>query len=220
MSTGRILIFANGILPDLERARGIPRLGDLVVCANGGSRHARALELTPAALVGDLDSIDQEDRAALAGANVELVPYPEDKDETDLELALGYALQHDPSSIVVVGALGQRLDHTIGNISLLLDPRLIGRDCRLDDGVEQAFFCRDRSRITGSARDLVSLVPWGGPAAGVCTDGLRWPLDGDTLHPERSRGISNELLGDSASVWLESGLLLIIHRRRWRPPAR
>jgi thiamine pyrophosphokinase len=214
MSGARVLIFANGILPDLERARRILHPGDLMVCADGGTRHARALGLTPAALVGDLDSVGQEDRTALASANVELVQYPEDKDETDLELALRYALQHDPSSIVVVGALGQRLDHTIGNISLLLDSRLIGRDCRLDDGVEQAFICRDRSRIVGAAGDLVSLVPWGGPAAGVSTDGLRWPLDGDTLHPERSRGISNEMQGDSASVWLESGLLLVIHRRR------
>jgi thiamine pyrophosphokinase len=190
----------------------------MVLCADGGSRHALALGLTPSALVGDLDSIDQEDEAALASANVEIIPYPDDKDETDLELALSYALRHDPSAIVIVGALGKRLDHTLGNLSLLLDPRLTGRDCRLDDGVEQAFFCHSRSTLTGAAGDLVSLVPWGGPAVGVHTAGLRWSLEGDTLYPERSRGISNEMQAGSASVWLESGLLLVIHRRGLPPP--
>jgi hypothetical protein len=73
--------------------------------------------------------------------------------------------------------------------------------------------CRARTEINGAPGDLISLVPWGGPAEGVRTDGLRWALRGETLLPERSRGISNEMLGDTARVFVEYGSVLVIHRR-------
>lgn len=213
MSTDRILIFANGVLPDLEAARRLLKPDALIICADGGARHARALGLIPHLLVGDLDSIDPSDLSRLSGRGVELRQSPHDKDETDLELALGYALQYAPAQIVVIGALGARLDHTLGNISLLADARLSGLDCRLDDGIESVVLCRAQAEIRGTPGDLVSLVPWSGPARGVRTQGLRWPLESEVLYPERSRGISNEMLEGLAAVWVESGSLLIIHRR-------
>jgi thiamine pyrophosphokinase len=215
MSGARILIFANGVLPDLERARSLLPGADMLICADGGLRHARALGQTPAVVVGDLDSIDREQLAALAAANVELVQHPVDKDQTDLELALNYAVQHDPSSITIVGALGGRLDHALGNISLMLHPVLVGRDCRLDDGVEEAFFVADHAGVVGDPGDHVSLLPWGVPANGVHTEGLRWPLRGETLHAHRSRGVSNEMLTYQASIRLDSGLLLVVHSRKF-----
>ena len=219
MGTLRILIFANGELPDLEAARQLLTPEDLVICADGGSRHALALGLTPDALLGDLDSITEDELARLAGGKTAVVRYQRDKDETDLELALNYALEQDPARIVIVGALGGRLDHALGNIALLADPRLIRRQCSLDDGVESVVLCRARTEINGAPGDPVSLVPWGGPAEGVRTDGLRWALRGETLLPERSRGISNELLGTSARVFVEYGSVLVIHRRLGSPPA-
>jgi thiamine pyrophosphokinase len=84
---------------------------------------------------------------------------------------------------------------------------------RLDDGVESAWFCRARSEVRGRSGDLVSLIPWGGEVRGVRTQGLRWPLSNETLHPHKTRGISNELTGEVAHVEIKSGLLLIVHRR-------
>jgi thiamine pyrophosphokinase len=213
VSPARIMIFANGLLPDVERARRLIEPDDMVICADGGTRHALDLGLAPALIVGDLDSLDLKDRAQLAAADAPLRSYSKDKDETDLELAVREALTRSPSSIVIVGALGSRLDHTLGNISILSDPALLAVDCRLDDGIEEAFFCRDRSRVRGEAGDVVSLVPWGIAVTGVHTEGLRWPLRGETLHPYRTRGISNEMLSDVADVDIETGLLLIVHRR-------
>jgi thiamine pyrophosphokinase len=207
------VIFANGILPDVEAARRLLAPGDMVLCADGGARHARALGITPHALIGDLDSIARDDLSEFAEAGVPVTRHSHDKDETDLELALEHALEQDPASIVIVGALGARLDHTLGNIGLLLDHRLAGRDCCLDDGIERVLFCRARAEIRGAPGDLVSLLPWGGPASGVRTSGLRWPLHAETLLPERSRGISNQLLEKAGTVELDAGLLLIIHRR-------
>ena len=210
----RILIFANGILPDLEKARLIVESDDLILCADGGTRHALALGLRPAVIIGDLDSLSVSERqkAEKAGAEIEL--YPHDKNETDLELALNYALEQKPSSIVIVAALGNRLDQTLGNLALLSDPRFAALDVRLDDGVEEAFFCRGQVPVEGRRGDLVSLIPWGGAVEDIRTEGLKWPLHAETLYPEKTRGISNEMLGDAAEVSITSGLLLIVHRRQ------
>ena len=82
-----------------------------------------------------------------------------------------------------------------------------------DDGTEAAFFCSSRREVQGAQGDLVSLLPWGGDADGVTTRGLRWPLHAETLYSNRTRGLSNELVAESAEVTLESGLLLVVHRR-------
>jgi thiamine pyrophosphokinase len=129
-SMTRILIFANGLLPDPQKARSLVQPGDFIICADGGTRHALAMGLDPGLVIGDFDSLvlDESEKAERAGAQI--VRYPHDKDETDLELALNHALELKPSSVVIVAALGERLDQTLGNIALLSDPRLaaqIGR---------------------------------------------------------------------------------------------
>jgi thiamine pyrophosphokinase len=175
--------------------------------------------ILPEIVIGDLDSIDEDTLFDLTSAEVEIKQYSEDKDETDLELALGYAVELRPSAILIVGALGGRFDQTIANLSILTAPTLPGIDIRMDDGVEEVFFLKASAaeggqvRVQGRSGDIVSLIPWNGPVEGVATEGLQWPLYHETLSSSKSRGISNEMLGESASVKIEKGLLLIIHHR-------
>ena len=209
----RIVIFANGELPDLEKARALIRPDDVIVCADGGSRFARALGLKPNLLIGDLDSILRADWAAVKADGITVQQHSRDKNETDLELALQYAIEQEPAEVLIIGALGKRLDQTLANIALLSAARLSKTDVRLDDGTEEVFFCRSQSQIEGRVGDIVSLVPWGGAVEGVTTEGLRWPLHSETLYPDKTRGISNEMLQAAAEVRIASGLLLIVHRR-------
>ncbi len=218
----RAVIFVNGHIPDLELVRRVILPGDIFLAADGGTRHALALRLMPSVIIGDLDSLTPDVRRSTEQSGTRLIQHPRDKDETDFELALHYVFEAGYREILVVAALGDRLDQTLGNIALLTDPRLSTFDVRLDDGVEEAFFVRCGSEasppavsrgIRGAAGEIVSLIPWGGKVTGVATDGLRWPLRGETLYPYKTRGISNELLGDTASVSLKSGLLLIVHSR-------
>jgi thiamine pyrophosphokinase len=208
----RILIFANGLLPDLEKTRVITRPDDIVFCADGGTQHALALGLQPSVIVGDLDSI-KLDVLPLTDRNTKIIQHPHDKNETDLELAIHYALEQMPDSILIVGALGNRLDQTLANIALLGDPELAELDVRLDDGVEEVYFCRKDTQVAGRSGDLVSLIPWGGAVMGVRTEGLKWPLLYETLYPDKTRGVSNEMLSEVAGIDIRSGLLLIVHRR-------
>ncbi len=209
----RILIFANGHLPDLDAARALVRADDFILAADGGTYNALALGLTPHLIVGDLDSITDWERKIMETAGVEMIRFSRDKNETDLELAIQHAVEMQPEQIVIVGALGGRLDQTLGNIALLSDSRLSTLDLRLDDGVEELFFCRSQAEVHGRGGELVSLIPWDAPVEGVRTDGLRWPLSDETLYPNKTRGISNELLGEQATVHIRSGLLLVVHRR-------
>ncbi len=213
-SLPRLVIFANGLVPDPDRLRPLLRPDDRIICANGGTRLALALGLTPQVVIGDLDSIAGADRTQIEQAGVPIQQHSPDKDETDLELALRYSLEKMPTAILLIGALGGRLDHTLGNLSMLTDPRLAGIDCRIDDGIEEVILCRSRTEVRGNPGDLVSLIPWGREVPGVHTDGLRWPLAGETLYPDRTRGISNELLSEGASIRIEPGLLLVVHIRR------
>jgi thiamine pyrophosphokinase len=209
----RLIIFANGLLPDPEAARGLLQAGDRIICADAGARHARLLGVIPHLVVGDLDSLGLQEREWLDANRIPVIQYPRDKDQTDLELALQHALLEDPEQILIVAALGARLDHTLGNIALLADDRLAARRCSLDDGIEQVLLCRQRAEIRGSPGDLVSLLPWGNKVNGVLTAGLKWPLHGEALLPESSRGISNEMTAGLAEIRIESGLLLILHHR-------
>ena len=209
----RILIFANGILPNHNKARALLKEDDFILCADGGTHHALALGIRPSLVVGDLDSLTDHETKKIGREGIKTLRYPQDKNETDLELAINHALEQKPTSIVILGGLGNRLDQTIGNLALLSSPRLAAMDIRLDDGLEEAFFCHGQCVLHGMKGDLVSLQPWGGAVEGIRTAGLKWPLDNETLYPDRTRGISNELLDATATVSLLSGLLLIIHRR-------
>jgi thiamine pyrophosphokinase len=209
----RILIFANGVLPDPQKARSLVKSDDFIICADGGARYALDLGLDPGLVIGDFDSLGPGESEKAERAGAQIIRYPHDKNETDLELALYHALELKPSSIVIIAALGNRLDQTLGNVALLSDSRLDELNVRLDDGVEEAFFCRSQSELHGVSGDIVSLIPWGDSVKGVRTEGLKWPLKNEILQPEKTRGISNELLGNSATVNLSSGLLLIVHRR-------
>ncbi len=209
----RIVIFANGLVPDPDRVRPLLRSDDMVVCADGGTRLALALDRQPDVVIGDLDSIAGVDRARIESMGVPVRQYPQDKDQTDLELALAYALEQETTAILVIGALGGRLDHTLANLSLLLDDRLASLDCRIDDGVEEVTLCRNHLVISGQPGDLISLLPWGVPAHAVRTEGLRWRLEGETLFPDRARGVSNEMITSTAGVEVETGALLVVHTR-------
>lgn len=210
----RILVFANGELPDIEKARAILRDDDYLICADGGTRHASALDLKPALVIGDLDSADSATLRSLQADGVPVERHPRDKDETDLELAINKAVELAPKEILILAALGGRLDQTLANIALLTDVRLSTFNVRLDDGVEEILFCRDQVQVKGRSGDIVSLLPWGGAVTGVQTENLKWRLNDETLHPEKTRGISNEMTDETATVKIQAGLLLVIHRRQ------
>jgi len=211
----RIIILANGKLPDIDKTRALLKDDDYILCADGGTRHAFSLDLKPALVIGDMDSIDRANLQKLQADGTLIELYPQDKNETDLELSITRALAFEPKEIIIVAASGGRLDQTLANIALLAGAHLADCDVRLDDGVEEIFFCRNQIDVHGRSGDIISLIPWGGEVTGIRTENLKWRLSNETLYPEKTRGISNEMTDDIASVKILSGMLLIVHTRRY-----
>ena len=209
----RAVIFANGEIKDDQAVVTMLSQHDSLIAADGGLNHMVRMGLTPNVLIGDLDSASPEAILSLEAASVPILRYPVDKNETDLELAIAHAISEGHRRIVIVGALGGRFDQALGNLFLLSADTLAGLDIRLDDGREEVCLIRSYHEIEGRAGDTVSLIPLGSPVTGILTQNLRYPLNHETLYPDHTRGISNVLLGDSASVRIESGLLVCIHTR-------
>jgi len=209
-----VLLFANG---ELNRGVMLDRLlasvdSPRIVCADGGALHARALGLSPHTIIGDLDSLTDEDVERNRAAGAEIIRHPAEKDETDLELALCYCRQTGAKSIQILGALGGRFDQTIANIFLLTLPDF--RDMRIEiiDGDQAIRLLRPGShQIDGERGDTISLIPLSSEAEGITTRGLHFSLAEETLPLGPARGISNVMLADEATVNFTDGLLLLVH---------
>ena len=206
----RIIIFANGELPDLQKAHALIKPDDFIIGADGGTRHALTLGLTPHLIIGDMDSLPANFK--ISDFNGEVILYPKDKNETDLELAIQHAVTLNPDEIIILAALGGRMDHTLANISLLSNSHLVTRNVKLSDSVEEISLCKDHVQVTGRSGDIVSLIPWRGNVEGVVTENLKWKLKYETLYSDKTRGISNEMISDVAKISITKGLLLIVHQ--------
>jgi len=208
----RALILVNGELykPDVLRNRIRAETFDLMLAADGGARHASALNVTVDAIIGDLDSFSELEQQG--ASNTEFVSHPSEKDGTDLELALLYAQEQGAEQIIMVGAMGGRMDMTISNILLITHTSL--SSCRVEvwHGEQTGWFIRPPGEdIPGQPGDTVSLIPLGGDASGITTEGLKYPLKEQELTFGPTRGISNLLVEPSAHIKLSQGLLLAIH---------
>ena len=215
---GPILVFANGELAEIGWVNTYLARAAAVVAADGGLRHLLPLGRRPNALIGDLDSLPPGVVAEEAADRV--IRYPRDKDETDLELALLYAVEQYPGhEVLILGGFGGRLDHMLANILVLAHPRLLGQPIRFVDDRESAWLLTadapGATTIHGAPGDIVSLLPLGGPAHVLATTGLRWPLRDETLLFGPARGVSNEMTAAVATVRLGAGVVLCVHVGQW-----
>ena len=200
----RIIIFANGSYD----ANYIPQAEDIVLAADGGGLHCLSLGIQPSAVIGDMDSLSDEDLETLKAGGAQILTFPTRKDHTDLELALDYASGLNPSEIIILASLGGRWDQSIANI--LLASTHSPAPIRIIHGAQEFQFLHagDKLIIQGKAGDILSLIPLGGDARGISTHGLEYPLEDEPLHFGSTRGISNVLLNESAVITLSEGLLL------------
>lgn len=210
----RAVVFANGIIPKIQSIPPLISDGDFIVSADGGLRYIRALNLTPELIIGDLDSVSEEGLKFIEEKNIQILKFPVDKDQTDLELALKELVGRGFNNIVVMGALGGRIDQTLANTGLIQLFADQGITVEFDDGQDHVFLIQNHHRIIGNEGDIVSLIPLCSQVTGITTDGLKYPLSNENLFPEKTRGISNEMIGNAAEIRISTGKLLCIHTRK------
>lgn len=207
----KILIFANG---DLEQPpdwlepyfAGTP----VIIAADGGANHLSRLGRLPDWIIGDFDSLE-----VAIPPQVPRISYPTAKDETDLELALLYAVKQSPQAeLFVFAGTGGRLDQTLANLLLLAHPTLRHKAIRFVQPHQQLWLITHQTTIVGQVGDKLSLIPIGGDVQVAGTTGLAWPLQNETIYFGTARGISNQLIAQTATVQIHQGWLLCIHTQR------
>lgn len=197
-----------------------PAAYDALICVDAGLSRAEELGWLgkiPTMLVGDYDS-GRAPTAAEQAEAADLVLLPAVKDVTDSEAAIDLAVERGFSRIRVLGGLGGRLDHTMGNLSLLAkyadDPR-VGDLCFEDGQNRVTMETPGTFRIERSRFDYVGLIAWGGPVEGLTITGAKYPLSGHTLTPDTTLGVSNEIAKDAsfAEVSFTEGRLLVVRSK-------
>ncbi len=211
----RALIVANGCVAKGEMAQSLIQPNDCIIAANGGAVIALRLGLEPQMVIGDLDSLPSDVRTRLEERGCQFLEHPARKDETDTELAIRYAVEKGAQEIVLLGAIGGRLDHTLANILLLGMPELAGIRARITAGNTDTWLIRSGEELEmhGQPGDTITLLPLGQDAVGITTTGLEWALDDDTLSFGPARGVSNVMTAETAQVALREGLLLALRIR-------
>jgi thiamine pyrophosphokinase len=203
-----VIVVAGGGTPRAGAVAALPAAP--VIAADEGLDHAFALGLTVHTAVGDFDSVSPAALAAAESAGVRIERHRPDKDATDLELALDAAAGLGPRSIVVLGSPEGRLDHLLALLLELGSPRYAAVEIDALLGEATVHVVRRERNIVGEPGELVSLLPVHGPAEGVLTEGLVYPLRGETLPAATTRGVSNVFAASDARITLERGVLLAV----------
>lgn len=208
----RIVIFANGLLNQPELLKAQLRPGDHIFCADGGTHNALQLGLTPEAIIGDLDSLSPDVIEQMEQKGVAIHRHPANKDHTDLELALKQAIARQPNEVLVVTALGGRIDQMLANILVLTRSEYASTHLSLADGPQWATIIRapQRRTIQGHPGDTLSLVPLTPEVTQVTLTGVKWPLEQATLRMGSTWSISNQLTGPQATVQIGRGMVLLV----------
>ena len=205
------LIVGNGEPPSRELFAACAQEAELILCADGGANTASAYGYAPDYIVGDLDSVSRQSKAALAADRLILVD-PEGNVGTDGQKVLNHAVALGVTEAVLLGFTGRRTDHLLGNLSLLktFADRLALRI--VDDYCDIRLIDR-RICFRAAIGQKISLCPLDGAAEGIETFGLKWPLRSESLIPGVREGISNEVVDNPVEIRVGRGDLLLCVQR-------
>ena len=178
---------------------------DLVICADGGYDALVYTGIVPDVIIGDFDSLKSS-----IPKEIESIKFPSEKDKTDLEICIDYALNKGCDTVFILGALGGRIDHTAGTFGALKYTLEHGADAMILTGKARVYLVDDEIEIARERFDYVSLIPCSDKVSGVSTLGLKYELNNRTLHKSSSLGISNEFYNNTAKIKVEEGLLYVI----------
>ena len=185
------------------------RADDFVVFCDSGLKHLERLQVKPDLIVGDFDSHENPHLAA------ETIVLPCEKDDTDTVYAVKEAVRRGFSDFLLVGVVGARLDHTLGNVSILLYLDSLGKKGTIIDDYSEMEIVSDTPVSVSGRYAFFSLLNITGRAKGVTITGAKYPLSGAEISCEYQYGISNEVLpGETAAVSVADGKLLLVKIRK------
>ena len=205
---GRCVIVGGADINNYAFIREKLRADDYVIFCDSGLKHLENLQVQPSLIVGDFDSHENPH------LDVETIVLPCEKDDTDTVFATKEAIKRGFDDFLLIGVIGARLDHTLGNVSILLYLDSLGKKgCIIDDYSEMVIVSNKPVSISDQY-SFFSLLNLTGCAKGITITGAKYPLADAEISCEYQYGVSNEVLpGETATVYVKYGKLLLIKVR-------
>ena len=210
MKCERAVIISHGKVINKEFFIKMIKESDYVIAANGGSKHAKSFGLIPDVIIGDLDSISKKDYLFFLNNGSDFKKYSPIKDKTDIHLALEYAMECGFKEILLLCVFGDRLDHMLANIFLLMRAVEADINVKIVDEFHEIILICNLGRIEGNIGDIVSLIPLTPTVSGIKLTGLKFAPKKGMLKMTETLGISNVLTKKSATITINKGKLLLI----------
>lgn len=205
----RCVIVGGADITNYEYIRDQLRPDDFIIFCDCGLRHLQQLRAEPDLIVGDFDSHENPH------LDVETIVLPREKDDTDTVFAVKEAVRRGFDNFLLIGVVGARLDHTLGNVSILLYLDSIGSKGRIIDDYSEMEIVSGSTAFIDDSWEFFSLLNITGCARGITITGAKYPLDDGEITCDYQYGISNEVIpGERAAVTLREGRLLLIKIRR------
>ena len=204
----RCIIVGGADINNYDFIRESLQSDDYVIFCDSGLKHLSALQVKPSLIVGDFDSHENPH------LDTETIVLPCEKDDTDTVYAMKEAIKRGFDTFLLIGVVGGRLDHTLGNISMLL--YLDSHGCKgtiIDDYSEMEIISSAPAYIEDKY-EFFSLLNITGCAKGITIQNAKYPLDDGEITCEYQYGVSNEVFpGKTAIVSVREGKLLLIKDR-------
>ena len=205
-----VVVVANGEIININFLKYVIKNSDHIICADGAAKYLMDLNIYPDLLIGDLDSINEKTLKWAEKNNIKIQRFPVKKDMTDTELAVESALKQNPNKITIIGAIGSRLDHSLGNIMLLYKIHKLGIDAAVVNEINYITIVSDVLKMKCRIGEIISIIPVGGDARGVTLEGLKYPLNDHNIKMGSSLGISNKSVSEEIIISVKDGILLVV----------
>lgn len=206
----KALIVLNGNIEDLNTLSKLGKKSDFILCADGGANYCFKASLIPDMIIGDLDSISRDSIRTVHENRIPIEKFPVKKDATDAELAVDYLISKGFRDLTIVGAIGNRMDHTLGNILLLSklnQNKVVGR---IVDQNNTIYLVEKELQLTKQKSSFVSLIPITNTGATITLKGFEYRLDKTKVSFGSTLGISNRLVDEQGHIFVHEGQCLAI----------
>lgn len=204
------IIICSGSITDYSFYKNYFYGVDLIIGVDGGAKHTRELGVVPNVLLGDFDSINKSDLEYCKRIGVEIISFPREKDNTDSDIAIDFAIERGCEEILILGGLGSRFDHSLSNVFLLKKLQDKGINATLVNENNEITIINNEKVFQKGCYEKITLISLTDTVEGINTEGLYYELKDATLNFGSSLGISNEFLNDSAKISIKNGILLVI----------
>jgi thiamine pyrophosphokinase len=206
----RCVIVGGADISCYEYIKSQIRDDDFFIYCDGGLKHMEKLDRKPGLIVGDFDSHEDPHM------DIETITLPCEKDDTDTYFAVKEAIKRGYADFLLIGVVGNRFDHTMGNISILLYLDSRGKKGMIIDDYSVMQIVSDEPVYIDDSYSYFSLLNISGTAKGIDITGAKYPLENGEITPEYQYGISNEVLpGKAAGVSVKEGRLLLVKVLRY-----